>query len=184
MKSAKALPLTLAAAVASVSLALTGCSNAAAGTSESNAESQGAEDSAVVQQQGALLGGTVEEAEAAIKKAEAELGGSVIGLEFNDDRAEWELTVRTGTNETELHLSRDAETVIETGKPEPIEHDDLALLDSANVSLTDALHKTFASTEGTVEEISLEDDNDVPSWKVAYVPIGSTSEKEVVHKAG
>ena len=126
-------------------------------------------DAAPPADNGGAATSTYETAIAAVTTAEAEAGGRAYELDREDDGS-WEVHVAAGDREVEVRIDADAATVISSRDDDGLDDDDRAGLDSAVITLADAI-RTAATANGSgsgVDDASLEDEDGRWAWEVSF----------------
>lgn len=103
---------------------------------------------------------------AAIATAEAEAGGTAYEIDDQDDDGTWEIDVRVGDRSVEVTVSADGTTVVETEDNDDLDSDDLAALDAATITLTEAIEIAINEVGGILDDAELESDDGEQGWDV------------------
>lgn len=123
-------------------------------------------------------GGSLEDARAAVKTAEAEKGGTAHTLDW-DDSEHWEIDVIDGDTEWEFDVSADGSTIESTDKDSDDDDDDRRELERAEVSLIEAAEAALKDTPGTLDEVELDEDDGMLHWDVTVYVDGTDTEREI-----
>lgn len=104
------------------------------------------------------------ELEEILGAAEATLDGSrAVEIDDDDRRGGWDVTVADGTTEQEVRVSDDLTTQVgESERDDDYDIDPAAL----EISLADAVERALAEQDGTVTDVSLDEDDGRGIWEV------------------
>lgn len=98
---------------------------------------------------------SVSQAVSAIKLAEQEVGGTAFEVEQNGQNG-WEVDVVKDTRVTEVHVNLDGDRVEGTKDEGTMDADDSTRLESASITIVQALTATTKENTGTVDSIDLD----------------------------
>lgn len=113
----------------------------------------------------ATSGGDVNTAQNAIETAESEVGGQAMDLDYDDD-GEWEIEVVSDGQYTEVTVSADGGTVVETDDPDDLDSDDQREFDAAEISLADAITTATDEHPGNIDDVELETEDGTVVYQV------------------
>ncbi|SRR5690625_4294602 len=103
---------------------------------------------------------------AAIELAEAELGGTAFEVDREDSPAGWEITVAVDNREVDVDVDQSGTEVLRTDDGDDLDDDDRAALDSAQVTLTDAIRTALDEAGGTLDDVTLDEEDGTVAWEV------------------
>ncbi|WP_158300473.1 PepSY domain-containing protein [Arthrobacter crystallopoietes] len=95
-------------------------------------------------------------------------------VDYSDDRQGWEVELISGGTEHEVLVLADGSEVLDQRDKGPADEEDRRAVESATVSLAEAIETAQQAAVGDLEEASLEDENDKPVWEVEIRSEGGT----------
>jgi uncharacterized membrane protein YkoI len=104
---------------------------------------------------------------AAVETAVAAVPGSAaVDVDYSSDRQGWEVELVSGGTEHEVLVLADGSEVLDQRDKGPADEEDRLAIESATVSLIEAIETAQQAAVGDLEEASLEDEGDKPVWEV------------------
>ncbi len=113
---------------------------------------------------------------AAVDAAESKTGGTAYEVDDQDDDGSWEIDLAKGTKSIEVEVSADGKVTEQ--ERDDLDQDDRAALDSAQITITEAIEKALDEVEGTFDEAELEEEGGTYYWEVS-VDTGGDDDREV-----
>lgn len=101
---------------------------------------------------------------AAAATAEAEVSGTAIQLDHDDQR--WEVEVLVGDRVHDVTTDNGGTAVTESDRDEAVDGDDARRAAAATVSLVDAMKTALEATPGVIDDVELDDRNGAVVWEV------------------
>ncbi|MDO5618870.1 PepSY domain-containing protein [Kocuria sp.] len=113
----------------------------------------------------ATSGGDANSAQNAIENAQSQVGGEATEIDFDDDN-EWEVTLVSDGQSTEVTLSADGGDIVKQDDPDSLDSDDQQEFDSAQISLADAITTATDQHPGNIDEAELTTEDGTVAYKV------------------
>ncbi len=102
----------------------------------------------------------------AIALAESEAGGTAYEIDDEDDDTAWEISVAAGDQVLEVTVSADGTEVLGTESDGSLDDDDRQAVDTAGISLGEAIVTALAEVDGNLDDVEVDDDGGTVSWEV------------------
>lgn len=101
----------------------------------------------------------------AIEAAEAETGGTTYEVDDQDRDGSWEIDLAKDGTSIEVKVSADGK--VTDRETDDLDDDDRTALDSAKVTITEAIEQALAEADGAFDDAELEEENGTYYWKVS-----------------
>lgn len=136
-------------------------------------------DSADNNAQAQTKGGSQQNALKAIETAEKEVGGKVVDLDWDDDKSGWSVDVVKGNKSHELEVAADGSKVTNQDEVEDVDSDDRREYDAIKVEIAKAIETALKDTPGTLDDVSVDEEQGQIMWEVDIYPEGGGADVTV-----
>lgn len=118
---------------------------------------------------------------AAIELAEAEAGGTAFEIDRDDLGAGgWEVSVAVGDDEVDVDIDREGTEVLGTDTDDDLDAEERAALDTATVTLADAIQTALDEVGGgLLDDVELDEERDTVAWEVTIDDGAGSDDVEV-----
>ena len=110
-------------------------------------------------------GASTDDVLAAISAAEEEAGGTAYEIDDQDDDGSWEIDVAEGSTSTEVTVTADGTATVDDDTDD-LDDEDRAALQTAKISLGDAITTALKQVDGTLDDAELEEQGGRHVWQV------------------
>lgn len=105
---------------------------------------------------------------AAIDLAESTTGGVAYQLSDDDDESRWEVELRLSSTEVEAKVSWDGTQFISQETDDDLDSDTLRKLDTATLTIQDAIKTASPHAGGYVDDAELDEEDGVVIWEIQF----------------
>ncbi len=148
-------------------------------TDADDADDADDKDSADNNAQAPTKGGSQQNALKAIETAEKEVGGKVVDLDWDDDKSGWSVDVVKGNKSHELEVAADGSKVTNQDEVEDVDSDDRREYDAIKVEIAKAIETALKDTPGTLDDVSVDEEQGQIMWEVDIYPEGGGADLTV-----